>query len=355
MMSNLGIGCNFDEGGIVLNKRLLRGVAISSVCIISVYFAFFSPSDKSEDLMKTNDKYVLKILKDEGYSNKDLYKIKEIDSTDYTVQKIKLDKDNVKTISGIAFVDFNVIVSDIKKDSLFMYDSDFNLIKSVGKTGNGSLEFISPSDVKFANGKLYVLDYGNQRIQILDKNLSHIKDIKFEKPDEFPEFIYTSMAIDKDENIYLSGETLFTRSIQKIDSNNKSSYIKDNFSGNLYYYNDILYAVNFGQFLVNRSGELSVNTGRNFMLSISKDKLKKEYEFNSPLTPASFCMDEKYTYVMSDSSLCLMRFDRKTGKYIDNIGKYSEKNMQSMARMDAKDGDVYTTNASNDVYIYKKK
>lgn len=71
-----------------MNKRLLRGVAISSVCIISVYFAFFSPSDKSEDLMKTNDKYVLKILKDEGYSNKDLYKIKEIDSTDYTVQKI---------------------------------------------------------------------------------------------------------------------------------------------------------------------------------------------------------------------------------------------------------------------------
>lgn len=334
-------------------KNKINILLVFLLCAISVYYVCFSTDVIKKSVMENNNKFVLKFEDEEGFSADNFDKVENKIDKNYKSEVISLSKDSVKEVGGITFLDSNILLSDTKTDKIYLYDNNFKLLKSLGKTGNAKLEFINPTDIKCVDGYVYVLDYGNQRIQKLDKNLSHVKDIKFEKADESPDFMYISMAIDGEENIFLTGETKHTRYIQKINKYGKVSYIKDNFSGRIFNYKDSIYAVNWGQFLVNRKGEISCTTGRNFLLCVSGSKLKKMYEFDAPLTTEAFCMDENYIYIMSDTYREIMRFDRNTGKYIDSVGKYKEENIYLKGRMEVKEGVVYTSSGSNYITVYK--
>lgn len=336
-------------------KKTLKILLIAFLFICTGYYLFFVPSGGVNNILEKNNEYALTFEKEEDFSYDKSSELENRYNKNYNLSKISLEREGVKEISGIDFVDSKILITDTKTDRLMMFDKKFNLIKSIGKTGNGRLEFIKPSNVKYANGYIYVLDYGNQRIQVLDKNLSYIKEYIFEKADESPEFIYSSMAVDNKENIYLSGDTTHTRSIQKIEKNGKVSYILDNFSGNVYFYRGILHAINWGQFLVNRKGEIICTTGRTFLLRKDENKLKKIYEFNARLTTEAFCMDDKIIYILSSTFRELMRFDRNTGAYIDSIGNYKSDKVYYNARMEVNNGVAYVTLGTNEVFIYNEK
>ena len=52
-----------------------------------------------------------------------------------------------------------------------MFDLDLNFIQFIGSRGKGRGEFITPHDVKFdTDGYMYIAEYGNERVQVLDRS-----------------------------------------------------------------------------------------------------------------------------------------------------------------------------------------
>ena len=69
---------------------------------------------------------------------------------------------------GVALRDNHVYVCDWK-NRIQVFDLDLNFIRSIGSHGKGRGEFDAPLDVKFDTaGNMYVAEYGNGRVQVLD-------------------------------------------------------------------------------------------------------------------------------------------------------------------------------------------
>ena len=68
----------------------------------------------------------------------------------------------------------NIYVSDWGNSSLFKFSKEGKLMKVVGKEGTRPEEFSDLSFIKVINGKLYVCDHGNNRVQILNTELESV-------------------------------------------------------------------------------------------------------------------------------------------------------------------------------------
>ena len=82
------------------------------------------------------------------------------------------------TPTGIASYDNHLYIADSQNHSIIKLDDEFNFIKSFGSFGADFNQFVKPSGICFKNGLLYICDYGNQRIQICDKDLEFIDSVK---------------------------------------------------------------------------------------------------------------------------------------------------------------------------------
>ncbi len=90
-----------------------------------------------------------------------------------------VDKVNNKDIApnGIAFNKRNELyISDWENNLIYMMDFNLNLIKSFGK--KGACEFVEPAGLCCKDDYLYVCDHLNKRIQILSLDFEYIDTIK---------------------------------------------------------------------------------------------------------------------------------------------------------------------------------
>ena len=79
--------------------------------------------------------------------------------------------DEVGRPGAIATSGWRSFVIDDKSQSLFIFDSDGKLLKSVGREGSGKDQFSSPQGLcADGRGRVYVADTGNHRIQVLDED-----------------------------------------------------------------------------------------------------------------------------------------------------------------------------------------
>lgn len=101
---------------------------------------------------------------DKEISNKtsDLASLEDVDAG-YNVEEWKCENEP----NGIICLEDSIMISDKASDAIIQMDYSGNLIKKIGKTGNGEGEFLSPGAIKEYNHEIYVLDQGNNRVQIL--------------------------------------------------------------------------------------------------------------------------------------------------------------------------------------------
>ena len=74
---------------------------------------------------------------------------------------------------------------DFNNDRIIVTDFELNFIKYFGSQGDLDDQFICPLGILFKNGCVYVSDTANQRIQVFNQDLEHIKSLQLEfKPRE---------------------------------------------------------------------------------------------------------------------------------------------------------------------------
>jgi hypothetical protein len=72
----------------------------------------------------------------------------------------------------------HLFIVDSAKDVLLQLDFEGNLIQTVGGIGRGDYQLDTPKDVDATNGlKIYVSDYGNNRVQIYDRRFQYLGSI----------------------------------------------------------------------------------------------------------------------------------------------------------------------------------
>ena len=72
---------------------------------------------------------------------------------------------------GLTLYNNQVYVCDTCYNQIHVFDLDLNFIQSIGSHGKGRGEFDAPYNVNFdRDGYMYVAEFGNQRVQVLDRS-----------------------------------------------------------------------------------------------------------------------------------------------------------------------------------------
>ena len=72
---------------------------------------------------------------------------------------------------GVTLYNNHLYVCDRDNHCIPVFDLDLNFIQSIVSHGRGRGEFDRPCDVKFdTDGYMYIADYGNERVQVLDRS-----------------------------------------------------------------------------------------------------------------------------------------------------------------------------------------
>lgn len=217
-------------------------------------------------------------------------------------------EDNSVVPGGAVCFNDNIIVTDKAGDRLVVIDWNNNVIKMIGGTGNAPGEFINPTGIAQYDNSIYVIDSGNQRVQIFDKLLNYVEEISV-LSDENASDTYENIAIANDGSIYLCGNSLINRHIDKW-SDGKCSHIGKNFYGSLYSKDGQVYSVNRGNICVDPKTEaISVMRGSNYLFKIEDDELVPVCELPKGLVINSFVIEDDTLICTSNNLERIYAFD----------------------------------------------
>lgn len=178
--------------------------------------------------------------------------------------------------SGICVFGNELVIADRSENRLYRYDLDCNYLGTVGAEGRGELEFKLPMALEVYADRLYVLDAGNYRIQILDESYSYISEIQL-NPQNYANGggIYWDLAVKDEDCIYVStsGANGIESRIAKISRDGQQNFA-DVFLGHLCSYRGEVYAVNTMEYVqVDERTEL-FQSGTHGLYRITDDSLE---------------------------------------------------------------------------------
>ena len=112
----------------------------------------------------------------------------------------------------------HLFVVESGKHRLLKLDHDGNLIETLGGLGSGDYQFDSPIDVDATNGlKIYVSDYGNNRIQIFDRRFQYLGSISGESAFQNRRIKPTRIVVNEFGELFVYDEN--SKSLLKFDEN----------------------------------------------------------------------------------------------------------------------------------------
>ena len=129
----------------------------------------------------------------------------------------------------------NIFVADAGSNRVYKYSSDYKLLSSFGGFGWNEYSLDSPIDISVSYDLVvYVCDYNNNRVQILDRNLNYVHSISGDNEKElfgYPKSIALSnegelFIIDSDNNriVQLDNFRNLIRIFGSLNSVNKFKY-----------------------------------------------------------------------------------------------------------------------------------
>jgi len=114
---------------------------------------------------------------------------------------------------------YNIWITDRGDDTVKVFSIDNDLKMIIGKSGSGKKEFKTPLDIQFFDNKIYVLDSGNARVQVLNTSGGYLAEFGTVGTDDGKLYCPNSFSFDKNGNLWIV-ESCLGR-IQIFDKNGK--------------------------------------------------------------------------------------------------------------------------------------
>lgn len=219
-------------------KMILCGV----ICLASVCAAGCQKSDSYRLMEESKDK-VLPIYEEDVLKAQDsaLASLEDVYRQEYICEEWRCGA--ILRPGGILCWEDGIIITDRENDCVVKADGEGNVIKKVGKTGSGEGEFSAPGAIAGYQDKVYIIDQGNQRIQILDRELAYIGEVELKNKKEIdPDYLPEDLAVSED-GIYVAGLSLKDSGIDWY-RDGKAKEAGENFIGSVFGRENEIYAVN---------------------------------------------------------------------------------------------------------------
>jgi DNA-binding beta-propeller fold protein YncE len=140
---------------------------------------------------------------------------------DYFNDKNKI----LKAPGGLRIVDEQLYVTDIEKGQVFKFDLEGKLLMALGQPGEAEGQFRAPNAVTVDDeGKIYVVDTGNQRVQIFDKEGKFKKIINGSDDGKGKATLVNPRGIDVDSRGFIYVVNNLTHFIYAFDQEGKKAF-----------------------------------------------------------------------------------------------------------------------------------
>ncbi len=256
------------------------------------------------------------------------------------------------SLGGIIAVKDKLYVCDTGENKILILDSEGKLLKEVGETGNGDLEFLRPMGIAYVDGLFYVLDVQNARIQILGEDLEFEEQIVFDRKYAEDRVEYGSITVNQEGDIYFSlvgvsdGRLLVYR-----QSEGCFYELGENFAGTVFPSKDNsrVYAVNVGVLEQDKSSK-GIRTGANYLYEIEETGLQAVCELPYGLTATGFVMQENCLLCVSASYSSVDCY-AMTGEYLYSLAVTED--IQLYAGLAEGTNSIYYLTGGNGLHIVK--
>lgn len=282
-------------------------------------------------------------------------------------ENLKLDLFEREKATGLIMFDENFLLTDINNNRLVLFDKDGNLILEKGNIGNGELEFDAPTAIAKDNNNLYILESGNFRIQILNKDFEFKEEIDLNDvfasvlEDEmyFKRCSLWSILIDSKGGIYLSLADAWQGAESKVYyiSPDRKTYkgIGSYLGGILLMNDDILYVIERSEYIKGdneNTVEISTPNGKNNLVKIVDGIVTDTYELPEMARASGAFIKDNEIYIAYAYKSQIDKFDLD-GKRISTIYKHDSNinvKLNSMIMDESKN--IYVV-AQSENLIYK--
>lgn len=301
---------------------------IQLIFLICIFSASSVGCQKTENYktMEASQKEMFPIYEansDELNPDKSILKsLKDVYTPEYDMKELQIE--GIKEPTGIYCREGDILITDGEKDCIYSVDFEGNVIRSAGTTGNENGKYLNPVAITAFEDQIYVLDQGNNRVQILDQNLDYISEIALKNTSKTDPNYKPSMLVVNEKGIYVGGYSLKAPVIDYYSEADKSE-IGKNFAGALCSYDGEIYAVNGLMRTYNKKTDsFGLNSlGASALYKVSGDKLEKVVDFPRGLFIADVSAGENELTCVSLSGLSVFGIGWD-GKYKHTIAQIKE-------------------------------
>jgi len=274
----------------------------------------------------------------------------------YVLERDFLADLELKEPKGLLFLLDTLWISDSGNDRLVLYDFTNDSFRIIGETGSKNKQFINPGDISVgSDNKIYIVDSGNKRIQILDVKGNYIDEIDIKKilKNEFSKI--TGIGFDQyNDNKYISTYTVDKKDahVYMINEKGESKKIGDNLCGYIYSSHDNIFFVNHLD--LRNSPNNTGYSGEHFLFKIEGNRVFSKKVLPNFYAPKSIVCNNDYIYLLS-SFLTIDRFTLE-GEYIDTIyhgDHLADKGLSDIA-VDNEKNIYVSDNINNKIYKLEK-
>lgn len=299
-----------------------NGIICALLCAMSLCMTGCQKTDNFKEMEESKDGLLpIYESKDEELSgeNSALKTLEDVYILGYKAEE--WEAAGVEEASGILCRQEDIIIADRAYDCLIAADYTGDILKKVGQTGSGKCEFLNPAAIAEYDNELYILDSGNQRVQVLDHDLNYVREIELKDTrTEDPDYVPGMLAVNA-SGVYVSGYSLRNPVVDRY-IRNEVEEIGENFLGTICNYEEQLYLINS---MVRAYDEKSdafhaVSSGPEWLFTIEGTELLKKSSLPNGLFITDFIADEKGIVCISASGYSVFRLDWD-GEYKETIAK----------------------------------
>lgn len=196
-------------------------------------------------------------------------------------------------------------IADYNQHAIVILNEDGEYLRKIGQLGSGPLEFIHPTSLQYKNGYFYILDSGNNRIQVLDEYENYISEIQL--PQLEGNAIYRSLAISNSDCIYVSGTSLLDDYAKIFLINIRNDAIIDVNSLNMSFYgrlgvvkgsNDEIIAYNLFECKKEKNNYVGFS-GESNVYKLNRNKVSEKIRLPYGYTTAALTISNEKIYSVS--------------------------------------------------------
>jgi hypothetical protein len=264
------------------------------------------PIYESDDEELDGEKNALKTLKD-------------VYTSGYEAEEWKVA--GVAEPAGILCRQEDILIVDRASHSVTAADGSGKVLQKIGREGSGAGEFRNPTAISEYGGNVYVLDGGNQRVQIFDENMDYVdeiglRDVKLSDPNYVPGMLAVNAS-----GVYVAGLSSERFVADRYGQNGREE-IGNNFLGTICSYQEQIYLINSLVRTYDKKSDSfgAVSSGPEWLFTAERPELVEQCSLPQGLFITDFVAEDGGITCISASGYSVFRIGWN-GEYQETVAR----------------------------------